>query len=314
MFQYIGELCRYLLAVPPGEAELHHRLRLCVGNGLSAHVWERFAARFAIERIIEFYASTEGSFSLFNLEGRPGAIGRIPRFIAHRAPVAIVAFDADAAMPLRGSDGFCRRCMTGEVGEAIGRVANASSFAERFEGYTDAAETARKVLRDVFERGDAWFRTGDLMRQDRDGFFYFVDRIGDTFRWKGENVAAASVADALSTCSGVVEVAVYGVPVPYAEGRAGMAALVVSPDFSLKRLTTHISTTLPPFARPLFLRLVERLDTTGTFRTKKQDLSREGYDPTLVADSLYVFDPGSREFVTLDAERLAQLEAGTTRL
>ena len=232
IFQYIGELCRYLLTAPESHTVTRHRLRLCIGNGLRADVWEGFAQRFAIPRIIEFYAATEGSFSLFNLEGKPGAIGRIPRFMAHRSPAALVRFDYETESPVRDEAGLCVRCAPGETGEAIGMIArDPASLATRFEGYTSAAETSRKILHDVFKSGDMWFRTGDLMRQDAAGFFYFVDRIGETFRWKGENVATSDVADAIGSCPGVLDVAVYGVAVPFADGRAGMAAVVTAAGF-----------------------------------------------------------------------------------
>lgn len=197
-----------------------HRLRLICGNGLRGDVWEAFQARFAIPRILEFYAATEGNFSLYNVEGERGAIGRIPSFLAHRFPAAIVKFDIATGKPLRDTDGRCIRCAPGEAGEAIGRIGEADDRGGRFEGYTSAVESDKKVLRDVFAPGDAWFRTGDLMLQDAKGFFRFVDRIGDTFRWKGENVAASEVADAIAACPGVIDASVYGVAVPHADGRA----------------------------------------------------------------------------------------------
>src|ERR1700722_15944040 len=163
-----------------------HRLRLACGNGLRADVWESFQDRFDIPRIIEFYAATESNFSLYNCDGKPGAIGRIPPYLAHRFPVALVRFDIKAGEALRGDNGFCIRCAPDEPGEAIGKLPdNGTDIGGRFEGYTDAAASERKILRNVFAPGDAWYRTGDLMRKDRTGYFYFVDRIGDTFRWKG---------------------------------------------------------------------------------------------------------------------------------
>ncbi|HKT54564.1 MAG TPA: AMP-binding protein, partial [Caulobacteraceae bacterium] len=185
LLQYVGELCRYLVQAPPNDNERRHRLRIACGNGLSGQVWRRFQERFAVPRIVEFYAATEGNFSLFNVEGEPGAIGRVPGFMAHRFPVALVVYDPETGAPKRDANGRCIRCARGETGEAIGRIADAAGDpAHRFEGYTNAAETEKKVLRDVFESGDAWLRTGDLMRLDARGFFHFVDRIGETFRWK----------------------------------------------------------------------------------------------------------------------------------
>ena len=193
LFQYIGELCRYLLNAPSRPEETQHQLRLACGNGLRAEVWVPFQERFRIPQILEYYAATEGNFSLYNCEQRAGSIGRIPPFLSHRVPVTLVKFDVETALPLRDAAGRCQRCAVDEVGEAIGQIME-DRGATRFEGYTDDAASAKKILRDVFFAGDAWYRTGDLMRQDAQGFFYFVDRIGDTFRWKGENVSTTEVA------------------------------------------------------------------------------------------------------------------------
>lgn len=313
IFQYIGELCRYLVNAPDDTAARGHRLRLCCGNGLRAGVWEAFERRFEIPRIIEFYAATEGSFSLFNLEGRPGSIGRIPRFMAHRSPVAIVRFDLATQEPLRGPDGFCIRCGTNEAGEAIGFIAaSAENLATRFEGYTNPSDSSAKMLRDVFAKGDTWFRTGDLMRADAQGFFIFVDRIGDTFRWKGENVATSEVADALCACAGVLEASVYGVELPNTDGRAGMAALVVASDFEIEALGQHVAMRLPKYARPIFLRLRDSLDTTGTFKVRKGDLVRDGFSPDHVGDRLYFLHDG--RFQSLDHALYTRIMTGDIRV
>ena len=177
LFQYIGELCRYLVAAPPHPAERRHDLRLACGNGMSGDVWTRFQERFAIARILEFYAATEGTFSLYNVEGKVGAIGKIPSFLAARNPIALVRFDHETGEPLRGADGFCIRCAQGEPGEAIGRInRDGRDLATRFEGYANEADSEKKILRDVFATGDAYMRSGDLMRIDEQGFYYFVDR------------------------------------------------------------------------------------------------------------------------------------------
>ncbi len=222
-FQYIGELCRYLVAAPSRPHERIHKLRIAIGNGLAQEVWRAFLDRFGPLRILEFYASTEGNVWLYNVEGRIGSIGRVPPYLALRDPIALVRFDYESQTPARGADGFCERCADGEIGEALGRIGEDPGA--RFEGYSQGDETEKKILRDVFEAGDAWMRTGDLMRRDADGFYAFVDRIGDTFRWKGENVAALEVAMALRACPGVVDAIVYGVAIPGAVGRAGMALL-----------------------------------------------------------------------------------------
>ena len=315
LFQYIGELCRFLAAAPPHPREAQHRLRLACGNGLSLPVWQSFQQRFQVPQILEYYAATEGTFSLYNCEGRPGAIGRIPPFLRPRMPVTLIGHDVDAAMPLRGADGFCIRCASGETGEAIGRIAaEGGTGAARFEGYTDATASAAKVLRNVFKPGDTWFRTGDLMLQDSDGFYFFVDRIGDTFRWKGETVSTTEIAATIARCTGVQEAIVYGVPVPYAEGRAGMAALVTDDTFDLAALWQHAARELPAYARPLFVRLLPALETTGTFKPRKADYVRHGFDPALISDPLYVCDTASGRFVQLDAAIHARLLAGEWRV
>ncbi|PIT00754.1 long-chain acyl-CoA synthetase [Bradyrhizobium nitroreducens] len=314
LFQYIGELCRYLLKAPPSEYENRHRLRLVCGNGLRGDIWEDFQDRFAIPRILEFYAATEGNFSLFNVEGQPGAIGRIPPLLAHRFPANLVRLDPDSGSPLRNDEGFCIACARGEAGEAIGRIGTADEGGGRFEGYTDAGETEKKVLRDVFAKGDAWFRTGDLMRIDDKGFFHFVDRIGDTFRWKGENVATSEVNEMMRDFTGVVDATTYGVSIPGADGRAGMSAIVVNEGFDMTALPAHLAQRLPAYARPVFIRISGEIDATETFKQKKGDLSREGFDPSTISDPLFMAEPKSGAYVPLDAEAYAAILDGSIRL
>jgi fatty-acyl-CoA synthase len=314
LFQYIGELCRYLLKAPASEFETQHRLRLACGNGLRGDIWDAFQARFAIPQILEFYAATEGNFSLYNVEGKPGAIGRIPPLLAHRFPAAIVRMDADTGLPVRNADGLCQACGTGEPGEAVGRIGTADEAGGRFEGYTNAAETEKKVLRDVFAKGDAWCRTGDLMKIDESGFFHFIDRLGDTFRWKGENVATFEVNEAILDCPGVVEATTYGVSVPGTDGRAGMAAIVADNSLDFGDLSDHLTRRLPAYACPVFIRCVASLDSTETFKQKKQDLARAGFDPCDVRDPLFYRDPKSGRFLPLDAGVHAQIVQGAIRL
>lgn len=313
LFQYIGELCRYLVNSPPHPREHDHRIRLCCGNGMGRETWDAFKHRFRIPHILEFYAATEGSFSLFNCEEEPGAIGRIPSFLAHRFPATLVKFDVATGEPLRDGAGLCVRCAANEIGEAIGRIGEGSGTG-RFEGYTDRAASDRKVLRDVFAKGDAWFRTGDLMRRDEAGFFYFVDRVGDTFRWKGENVSTAEISDAIAACPGVIETAVYGVAVPGMEGRAGMAAIVTDRHFDLIAFRRYIAERLPEYARPRFLRIRNAIEMTATFRPKKQALSQEGFDPAVIADALYFDDRDRQGFVRLDAALYERIRSGQCRL
>ncbi|HLH51224.1 MAG TPA: long-chain-acyl-CoA synthetase [Roseiarcus sp.] len=315
LFQYIGELCRYLLAAPPHPAEKAHRLRAACGNGLSADVWVDFQNRFGVDRIVEFYAATEANFSLTNVEGKVGAIGRLPGFLAARSRIALVRFDVEKGEPARGADGFCIRAERGEAGEAIGKISSgAADLAGRFEGYTNAAETEKKVLRNVFAPGDAWLRSGDLMRMDAEGFYYFVDRVGDTFRWKGENVSTLEVANALRACPGVADATVYGVAVPGAEGRAGMALIVGGDGLDLDRLRRFLAEALPPYARPLFLRIRPDIEVTATFKHQKQALMRDGFDPSRIADPLYVFDREKDAYIALDREVSAAIASGAMRL
>jgi len=318
LFQYVGELCRYLVNAPEHPRERKHRLRLACGNGLRADIWEQFQTRFAIPKILEFYAATEGNISLYNVEGKVGAVGRVPPFLTHRFPLALVQFDSATGEPARDPQGRCIRCATGEIGEALGKIDNGTaqhgSPGGEFEGYTSATDTERKILRDVFEPGDAWFRTGDLMRMDAAGFFYFIDRIGDTFRWKGENVAASEVAAALAAFPGVREATVYGVAVPGIEGKAGMAALVADGALDFAKLREHLQRRLPPYARPLFLRLKDRIELTSTFKHDKTALAREGFDLTVVRDAIYVDHPELQAYVPLDAALYERIDSGQMRL
>lgn len=311
VFQYIGELCRYLLNAPEHADEKRHRIRACIGNGLRPEVWAPFQKRFAIPSIIEFYGATEGNLALVNLDGKVGAVGRLPSYLRGLAGVELVRFDSVSEAPLRGDDGFCERCDTAEAGELIGRIGDAS----RFEGYSNAGATEQKILRDVFRAGDAFFRSGDLLRFDAEGYYYFVDRIGDTFRWKGQNVASTEVAEALSSVPGVREACVYGVAVPGADGRAGMAALVVDDArFELAALRAHLHATLPSYARPLFVRLVPGLDVTGTFKQRKQSLVADGFDPSRSLDAVYFDDPRSGAYLRVGPELFGEIDAGTLRV
>jgi fatty-acyl-CoA synthase len=294
--------------------ERQHRLRLACGNGLRGDIWEEFQTRFAIPQILEFYAATEGNFSLYNVEGKVGAIGRIPPLLAHRFPAAIVKVDPDHGAPLRGDDGRCIACARNEPGEAIGRIGTADEAGGRFEGYTDTAETEKKILRDVFAGGDAWFRTGDLMRLDEQGFFHFVDRVGDTFRWKGENVATSEVNDAIRECKGVLDATTFGVEISGHDGRAGMAAIVVADEFDFSAFADHLARRLPDYAHPLFLRISASLDATETFKQRKHQLAREGFDPAVVADPLYVRDAVSGAYRPLRADDHAGIVNGAIRV
>ncbi len=309
-FQYIGELCRYLVAAPRNDKERRAKLRLALGNGLAADVWPQLLERFPGLRVLEFYASTEGNVWLYNVEGRMGALGRQPPYLAARDTIALAAFDEDSQAPARGADGFCRRCGDDEAGEALGRISDDPS--QRFEGYSERTETEKKSLRNVFEPGDARMRTGDLMRRDAEGFYHFVDRIGDTFRWKGENVATLEVTGACLAEAGVEDALVYGVAVPGAEGRAGMA-LIRAEIFDLAAFARGMAA-LPRYARPLFLRVTREIATTETLKPKRALYVAQGFDPGLVNEPLYMFDGETDAYVPLDAERYGAIVRGEARL
>ena len=315
IFQYVGELCRYLLHAPARQGEATHRLRLACGNGLRPDIWSAFQQRFRIPRIIEFYAATEGNVTLFNFEGRPGAVGRLPRLLDRRFPVRIVKFDVEREAPVRDARGFCILCGPDEVGEVIGQIVNDPLMpTNRFEGYADAADSERKILRDVFAPGDAWFRTGDLMRRDKRGYFYFVDRIGDTFRWKGENVSTAEVAGSICRFAGICDATVYGIMVPGHEGRAGMAAIVAEGALDLAALRTHLRAELPGYARPLFLRIRREIEMTMTFKQKKIDLVAQGFDPAATSDAIYFDDPRQGTYVRVEPALHREIVEGKIRL
>lgn len=312
MFQYIGELCRYLLNAPPHPLERGHAIRAITGNGLRPEIWSQFQQRFAIPRVVEFYGATEGNVSMLNYDGTVGAVGRVPEYIQFRLPTRVVRFDVEKEAVVRGPDGLCIECAPNEVGEVVGGIGG--SAGRSFEGYTDKRDSEKKILRDVLEKGDAWFATGDLMRRDEHSYFYFVDRIGDTFRFKGENVATNEVGEVLAAVSGISEANVYGVKVPGVDGRAGMAVLVADGDFDMDGLAAYLKTRLASYARPVFLRLSSHIDVTGTFKQRKVDLVREGFDPAAIADPLYFLDPDSGRYERLTASRYADIVSGKVKL
>jgi len=307
MFVYIGELCRYLVNQPPGEADTRHKLRMAFGNGLRPDIWDELKSRFRIPEILEFYGSTEGNVSMFNFDGRSGAIGRAPKWLRNRFNVRLVQFDVEAEEPVRGMNGFCIEAGPGQIGECIGQISGGDARSE-YAGYVDKAASEKKILRDVFAKGDAWFRTGDLMRTDADGYFYFVDRIGDTFRWKGENVSTTEVAARLQAAPGVEEASVYGVPAPGMDGKAGMAGLVVGADFDIKGFQDHVGRDLPAYAQPVFVRILPAIQTTGTFKYRKLDLVEEGFDLAKVRGPLFYRDPeaGYQPLTREVADRIAK--------
>lgn len=328
--QYIGELCRYLLLAPEGPADKAHRVRIFIGNGMRPDIWGRFQERFAVPEVGEFYGSTEGALALFNHCTTPaaqGAVGRMGAIMRAAVGIVLVKFDVDAEEPVRGPDGLCQPCAFGEAGELLMPIKDGDPTT-RFVGYTDSKATEKKIMRNVLRRGDKYFRSGDLLTLDAKGYYHFVDRIGDTFRWKGENVSTNEVAEALSATPGVAEVNVYGVTVPgNQDGRACMAGLVLQDgeveaaggraaalERILPALLAQAKNQLPTYAMPLFVRLLPVMETTGTFKLQKVVLRKEGMDPSLVSDPMYYLNSATKKFEPLTPEAFVALSTGRSRL
>jgi len=316
MLMYVGELCRFLVAAEPNDWEKKHKIRVAIGNGLRPDVWPRFTERSGIPRIMEFYGATEGNVGLINLDSKQGAIGRVPPHLAPRFNIKLVKFDMESETPTRDANGLCIECEPGEVGEAIGEI-RSDDARYRFDGYGDEEATKKKILRDVFKKDDIYFRTGDLMKRDAQGYFYFMDRVGDTFRWKSENVSTNEVAEVFGAHSKIVQTNVYGVEVGDYSGKAGMAALVVEDGFELESLHALVHQELPAYARPLFIRIhAETPDehTTGTFKLKKTDLVKQGWDPEVISDPVFMDDAEAGAYVPLTKELREQVLSGEKRV
>ena len=306
--QYIGEICRYLLNAPEAPNDRDHSLTRMSGAGLKADVWRRFTERFGVERIYEGLGGTECNYTLLNVDGVVGAVGRIP--YPEHSTVRVLAYDFDAGTHFVEAAGTPRLAGPGEVGELIAQVLPGPEGAGFFEGYTCPDASEAKLMRDVFEAGDIWFRSGDLVRFDADGYFYFVDRVGDTFRWKSENVSTEEVSLVLGGFEGPGTVNVYGVEVPGTEGRAGMVTLTYpTPEyFDPAAFYAYAATNLAPYAVPVFVRVSREPELTTTFKLRKVDLQRAGYDPGRTnGDPLFVCDPHRAIYVPLTDEALIRL-------
>ena len=307
---YIGELCRYLVNMPPRPDDRDHTLRMIAGNGLRADVWRRFQQRFGVERVREYYGATEAPGALINFSGKVGSVGRLP--LRRLGPLVLARFDSQRGEHVRNERGHLIACRPGEVGELLYRLPSRSMTAlSEFRGYADKRDNQAKILRDAFRAGDRYYRSGDLLRHDSDGFFYFVDRIGDTFRFKGENVSTSEVADVLGAAPGVSELAVVGVEVPGIEGRAGLAAVVCHNGFDADGFAAA-SQQLPWYARPRFVRVMKRLPSTATHKIRKVRLARDGIDPARVADPMYLLAGG--RYVTLTDARYNDVATGAIRI
>jgi fatty-acyl-CoA synthase len=300
-FIYIGEICRYLLNQPPKPTDRKHKVRLIAGNGLRPEIWEEFTTRFGIARVCEFYAASEGTTAFINIFNMPRSTGISPM------PLAYVEYDPDTGEPLRDESGRVRRVPAGEPGLLLSRV----NKLQPFDGYTDKAATEKKLVRNAFRDGDCWFNSGDVMSPQ--GMFHaaFVDRLGDTFRWKGENVATTQVEAAVSSDPAVEECTVYGVEIPRTGGRAGMAAVKLrdGAEFDGKSLARAVYDQLPAYALPLFVRVAESLEHTSTFKSRKVELREQAYGPD-VEDPLYVLAGRDEGYVAYYDEYPDEVAAG----
>lgn len=303
LFTYIGEICRYLLNSPPHPRERSHRLRGMLGAGLRPEVWTPFVERFHIPQVFEYYGATEGNVGLVNLTNRVGSVGRM------MPGQEIVRVDPDTEAFERDDQGHLVRALPGESGVILGKIRPMAEF----DGYADHAKNESKIVVNPFGKGDRYFNTGDLLVLHDHGFVSFADRLGDTFRWKGENVSTNDVQEMLVKCAGVDEANVYGVKIDGQDGRAGAAALLVSDGFDVAALSAHVRETLPAYARPLFLRIEQELPMTGSYKYVKTGFKRDGFDPSHIESPLYFFDD-AQGYVPLDDALYARIQAGDARV
>ncbi|XP_024423750.2 long-chain fatty acid transport protein 2 [Desmodus rotundus] len=313
VIQYIGELLRYLCNSPQKPNDRDHKVRMAIGNGLRGDVWREFIKRFGDIHIFEFYASTEGNVGFANYTRKIGAVGRVNYL--HRKVISyeLIKYDVEKDEPVRDENGYCIKVPKGEVGLLVCRISQLTPF----NGYAGAkTQTEKKKLRDVFKKGDIYFNSGDLFMIDNENFIYFHDRVGDTFRWKGENVATTEVADTLGLVDFVQEVNVYGVPVPGHEGRIGMASIKMKEDYEFdgKKIFKHVADYLPTYARPRFLRIQDTIEVTVTFKHRKVNLVKEGFDPAVVKDALYFLDDKAEMYVPMTEDIYNAISAETLKL
>uniref|UniRef100_A0A8C6VWX1 long-chain-fatty-acid--CoA ligase n=1 Tax=Nothobranchius furzeri TaxID=105023 RepID=A0A8C6VWX1_NOTFU len=306
VIQYIGEIMRYLCNTPKD-----HKVRLAFGNGIRGDTWNDFLDRFGNIRICECYGATESNIGFVNYVGKVGAIGK-EHFLHKRSyPYALIRYDTEKEEPVRDARGFCIEVPEGETGLLVSKIGEQTPFS----GYAkNKQQTEKKKLKDVFVKGDLYFNSGDLLRIN-EGFVYFQDRIGDTFRWKGENVATTEVADHLLAVDFVEEANVYGVKVPGHEGRIGMAALKLKEnmDFEAKSIYDHVKYFLPSYARPRFIRIQDSVAVTGTFKQLKVKLAEEGFNPNIIKDPLFFLDD-SKGYIPMTKEIFDSILEGTLKL
>ncbi|KAK2853806.1 hypothetical protein Q5P01_006467 [Channa striata] len=312
VIQYIGEIMRYLCNTPKRDNDRDHKVRLALGNGIRADTWAEFLQRFGDIRICECYGATEGNIGFVNYIGKVGAIGKEHFLHKMGSPYALIRYDTEKEEPVKDSRGFCINVPRGETGLLVAKIGHRTPFS----GYAkNKHQTEKKKLRDVFEKDDLYFNTGDLLKIDNEGFVYFQDRIGDTFRWKGENVATTEVADHLLMLDSVAEANVYGVKVPGHEGRIGMAALKLKEnmDFDGNAAYQHAKSFLPSYARPRFIRIQDTLAVTGTFKQMKMKLAEEGFNPVIIKDPLFFLDD-NKGYVPMTQEIFNSIADGRIRL
>uniref|UniRef100_A0A3P9ANG5 long-chain-fatty-acid--CoA ligase n=1 Tax=Esox lucius TaxID=8010 RepID=A0A3P9ANG5_ESOLU len=308
--QYIGEICRYLLSQPVRPSEKGHRVRLAVGNGLRPSVWEAFTERFRVAQIGEFYGATECNCSIANMDGKVGACGFNSRILPNVYPIRLVKVEEVTMELVRDRRGLCVPCRPGEPGLLVGRI-NQKDPLRRFDGYANQDATRKKIANNVFKKNDSAYLSGDVLVMDELGYMYFRDRSGDTFRWKGENVSTTEVEETLSGLLGQADVAVYGVSVPDVEGKAGMAAIAdPTGTFDCETFLREVQQALPPYARPVFLRISPQVDTTGTFKIQKTRLQREGYDPRFSTDQIYFLNSRAGRYETVNEELYSAIAEG----
>ncbi|OZC04825.1 long-chain-acyl-CoA synthetase family protein [Onchocerca flexuosa] len=314
--QYIGEICRYLLMQKEIVEAKEHKIRLMFGNGLRAEIWSEFVNRFGIQKIGEFYGSTEGNSSIVNIDNHIGACGFIPvhPFVKYLYPVRLLKINDDTGELIRTKDGFCVACKPGETGEIVAVIKKNQPLLN-FDGYLDEKDTGKKIIRNVLCKGDAVFTSGDIMHWDDLGYLYFKDRKGDTYRWKGENVSTTEVEGILQLLKCVNDVVVYGVKIPNREGRAGMAAIVLERDEFLEdvihKIAEHFKKSLPSYAIPIFLRFCKNFERTGTYKLKKMRLQKEGYDLSDFNNQIYIWDSSIKSYKIFDEKLRRHLNDGT---
>uniref|UniRef100_A0AAQ4PGD0 long-chain-fatty-acid--CoA ligase n=1 Tax=Gasterosteus aculeatus aculeatus TaxID=481459 RepID=A0AAQ4PGD0_GASAC len=311
--QYIGEVMRYLCSTPKKDNDKEHKVRLAIGNGIRAEIWREFLNRFGNIQVREFYASTEGNVGFLNYAGKIGAIGRVHFFHQMLFPFTLIQYDTEREEPIRDAKGLFNVLAYCETGLLVSKITDIAPFV----GYAQNEEqTERKRLRDVLKKGDLYFNSGDLMRIDKDNFIYFQDRVGDTFRWKGENVATNEVSDILTLCDCLKEANVYGVQVPGHEGRIGMAAVTVKEgaQFDGSRIYNHLVNYLPSYARPRFIRIQNVVEVTATFKQMKVKLVEESFDPGRTQHPIYILDDKEKSYIPLTAQVYSSIISGNIKL